>query len=116
MTHQHVDWYIDWTTKQLKGSIVFDCYVWDTTDMFILDWIDITVDSVVMQPAGTAMRATMSQGNIPLSSTSLNITADTPNPEIGSRLIIDLPQNYSMGALFSVQVTYQTNAGGAIGV
>lgn len=97
----------------LQGSIVFDMFVLQMTEFVVFDTWGNTIDAVYLQPAGTAMRATMGTGNIPISSTNLMWTvSSTSNSQIGHALVVQLPQNYTTGGLISIQVVYQTAAGG----
>lgn len=111
ISHQHVDWFVNWTSNQLQGSILFDMVVKQNDVMYIqLDSWNNTIDSVQLLPGGSAMRASLGSGNIPVVNNPLVWEVKYPNPNIGDVLVIQLPHNYNRGGYFSIQVLYQTSS------
>lgn len=114
--HQHVDWWLDWNTQQLQGSIIFDFNVMSETQWIQLDTWGNTIESVTLLPANSAYDATMNGGSVPVVNNPLQWVIQNPNPYTGQVLVIMLPMIYGASAQFSVQVQYQTQAGGNYGV
>jgi len=110
VNHQHVDWFVNWTSSQLQGSILLDMVVRQNNVMYIqLDSWNNTIDQVNLLPAGSAMRATLGAGNIPVVNNTLVWEVKFPNPVCGDVLVIELPHAYNRNATFSIQVLYQTS-------
>ena len=92
VTHQHIDWFPNWTQSIVQGSIVFDMVVNMNDIMYVqFDTWNNTIEEVVLQPAGTAMRCSLGNGNIPISTNNLTWTVETVNPMLGQVLVVELP-------------------------
>lgn len=81
VTHQHIDWFPNWTESVVQGSIVFDMIVKMNDIQYVqFDTWNNTIEEVLLQPAGTAMRASLGNGNIPRSTKNLTWIVETVNP------------------------------------
>lgn len=109
-THQHVDWFVNWTNKTLQGSIILDMVVKKEVQYVTLDTWGNNVQDVHLMPAGSAMSATLNKGIVPVADNPLAWAVRTVNPNTGQVLVIDLAQNYTTGTLISLQVLYETGS------
>lgn len=107
--HQHFDWFVNWTTNTLQGSIILDIMVLNGTQQYIqLDAWDILLERVEMVPPGAALNATMNAGNVivydgqPLGFLKFFTLSDD------WCIIIDLGTTFTVGTEFSIQVFYET--------
>jgi hypothetical protein len=87
-THYHVDWFVNWTSSQLQGSIIHDMTVKDFTGYVTMDVWNLNIQNVGLLPAGSALNATMHQGSVPVYTDYLTWTIMSPNPGSGSVLVI----------------------------
>jgi hypothetical protein len=90
VTHQFVDWFPNFTTTQIQGSIVMDLQVLQQVMYLQLDVANCTVTDVQLLPPGSAMSATMNKGIIPVTDSPLEFTILSPNPVVGDVLVIAL--------------------------
>lgn len=58
------------------------------------------------------MYATLHAGTAPVYNNSLPYIVKSPNPELGSVLIIDLQSVYAAGTVFSIEIFYYTSPTG----
>jgi len=115
-THQHVDWYVNWTNKTLQGSIILDMTVVSSTAWIQLDTRTNVITGVQLLPPGSAMVATNDAGTVPVVNNPLTWIIKDPNPNIGQVLVVQLPTTYGAGSSLSIQVFYSTQVGGNAGV
>lgn len=82
-THQHVDWYVNWASKTLQGSIILDMIVKKEVQYVTLDTWGNNVQDVHFMPAGSAMSATLNKGIVPVADAPLDWSIKQPNPTCG---------------------------------
>ena len=119
VTHQHLDWYADFTQNQMEGFILLDMTVISSEPIqyVTLDMWNQQLDGVKMLPADSAIIATNDAGMVPVNkSPALTTRITSPNPQTGQVLIIELDRMYSMGQEFCLQVFFSTEVGGNDGV
>jgi hypothetical protein len=75
-----------------------DMTVVSTTAFITLDTWNNTISGVNLMPLGSAMKATMNAGVVPVSNNPLTWTVKTMNANIGQVLVIALPAMYGAGA------------------
>ena len=112
-THYHVDWFVNWTSSELTGSIIHDMTVKDFVQYVQMDSWNLNIQAVALLPAGSALNATLHQGTVPVyNGTYLVWDIKSPNPGSGDVIVIELDQNYTAGSEISLQIFYSTSPSG----
>lgn len=93
---------MNFTASSLEGSITIDFTVAQLVEYVQLDTIGNTIQQVNLLPAGSAMRATLNKGIVPVVNNTLIWDVKSPNPVTGDVLVVQLNMNYTAGALFSL--------------
>ena len=109
-THFHVDWEVDFTTKQLIGSVTHDLEVLQATDHVTFDSWNINILSAELLSTGSAMVMKdhgIRKANI--ASTPLSWENDIVNPIIGDALTVYFGEVQEAGTTVSVRINYTTN-------
>jgi leukotriene-A4 hydrolase len=109
-THFHVDWEVDFNTKQLIGSVTHDLEVLQATDHVTFDSWNINILSAELLETGSAM--VMKDHGIrkaKIASTPLSWENDIVNPIIGDALTVYFGEVQEVGTTVSVRISYTTN-------
>lgn len=108
-THFHLDWEVDFTNKQLIGSVTHDLEVLQDTDHVIFDSWLINIESAELVPADSA-KTLMNHGleKAVLDGTPLSWENDIYNPLIGDALTIYFNDVQKAGTTVSVRIYYTT--------
>lgn len=108
---------MNFNEQKISGYIIHDMVVQQDVEFIVFDIWDLQIEDAILCPAGAAQAATDNNGNVPYYTESLNWRVVDPpqNPGTGTALIVQLPLYYGVGQEVSIQIHYQSAAGGNLG-
>lgn len=108
-THFHVDWEVDFTTRQLLGSVTHDLEVLQDTDHVTFDsWLINIQSAEIVEPGSAMLMKNHGINKHSIVGTPLSWENDVVNPLIGDALTIYFNDVQAAGTTVSVRIYYTT--------
>jgi len=108
--HFHVDWEVSFSEELVKGSVFHDLVVVSKEVTFVqFDVKDISVSGVWQVTPGSALATGKRQIPRVPKIAPLQYQILTPNPNVGSVLVVALEKALTFGDIVSIEIEYETH-------